>query len=776
MPLNCRLKSMQSEYLTMKAIRLSFPGKTIPVIILLILLFCTCHSVSGQKAEGKRPGLGLALSGGGSLGMAHIGVLKVMEEAGLRPDYITGVSMGSIVGSLYSIGYSPDTMKYLFRHADWNLILSNNVPEYKVIYTEKKYFNNNILALPILARKVKLPSGLINGQQIEKTLSHFTWPAADINDFSKLPIPFLCIGTDLISTGKVVLKNGYLADAVRASMAVPSIFTPMKIDSAVLIDGGFVRNIAVSELREMGADIVIGSYTGFHRYNEQELESVTGVLKQLSFFNSINDYAEQKKLIDILIEPDVRDFSSTVFTNSDSIIRRGYLAALPFKEKFRRLADSLNRLGPQKPPKSLLGKTEFKFDRIEVIGNELIPDDRILGVLDIYPGQIVTSDMIGEKIDLLYGRAWFDKVKYRVLPGNDSLKLVIECQEKPQAMLYGSIHYDNNLMAGILLNMSVKNLLHSRSLIDMDGYIGQYYRFRVNATQFIDRNQSFGLNASFYTDNTMIPVMKLLGETGKYTLRTSSGGIGINKRSGLNHFMSLSVNLEYAGFTPGFIRTEALRRVSFSSVNASYLNQLNTVDTKHFPNSGTVFQLSLNVSRLLFAKMIRENEKNKYTPDQPGGFMFKRLWAAGGSVRQYVSSSRKLTFTIGGDALLTYTPDSIPSPHTYYFAGGIEGPYSKSIPLTGFHPGEIQVSQFAGIRFDTDWEVYKDLHVGLLTSFALAKEPESGKEYSVLGGYGIGLGYMSVIGPSRIGFMHGLSNTKRWLSELKGFISIGFNF
>ena len=92
-------------------------------------------------------------------------------------------------------------------------------------------------------------------------------------------------------------------------------------------------------------------------------------------------------------------------------------------------------------------------------------------------------------------------------------------------MLYGSIHYDNNLMAGILLNMSVKNLLHSRSLIDMDGYIGQYYRFRVNATQFIDRNQSFGLNASFYTDNTMIPVMKLLGETGKYTLRTSSGGI-----------------------------------------------------------------------------------------------------------------------------------------------------------------------------------------------------------------------------------------------------------
>lgn len=752
------------------------PGKTALILILILLLSGSNHSVSCQQAAGARPKVGLALSGGGSLGMAHVGVLKVMEEAGLRPDYITGVSMGSIVGSLYSIGYSPDTMQLLFRTADWDLILSNNVPENKVIFTEKKYFNNSILALPILARKVRLPSGLINGQQIEKSLSHFTWPAADINDFSLLPIPFLCIGTDLVSTGKAVLRSGYLADAIRASMAVPSIFTPLKIDTAILIDGGFVRNIAVTELREMGADIVIGSYTGFHRYNEQELGSVTGVIKQLSFFNSINDYAKQKKFIDILIEPDVRDFSSTVFTNSDSIIRRGYLAAQPFREKFRRLADSLNRLGQQKPAQSLLKKTEYEFDRIEVTGNEIIPDDQILGVLDIYPGQIITSEMIGEKIDLLYGRAWFDKVKYRVVPGNDSLKLVIECQEKPQSMLYGSIHYDNNLMAGIILNMSVKNLLDTRSLIDMDAFIGQYYRFRLNSTQFIDKNQSLGLTASFYTDNTSVPVMKLMGETGEYTLRTTIGGIGINKRSGLNHFMSLSVNLENAGFSPGFITDATLKRVTFNSVNAGFQNQLNTVDTKHFPNSGTVLQFSANVSRLLSAKTIIGNGKNKYTSDQPGEFLFRRLWSAGGSIRQYVSSGRELTFTIGADAMLTYTRDSSASHHTQYFAGGIESPFLKSIPLTGFHPGEIQVSQFAGIRFDTDWEIRRDLHIGLLTAFALAREPESEEDYTVLGGYGVSLGYMSVIGPSRIGLMHGLSSTDRWFNGLKGFISIGFSF
>ena len=159
--------------------------------------------------------------------MAHIGVLRVMEEAGLRPDYITGVSMGSIVGSLYSIGYRSDTLQYLFKHGDWNLILSNSVPEYKVIFTEKKYFNNSIISLPVSFKKVRLPSGLINGQQIEKMLSYYAWPAADINDFSKLPIPFLCVGTDLISCKKVILRSGYLTRCSKGKHGCPvNLHTP----------------------------------------------------------------------------------------------------------------------------------------------------------------------------------------------------------------------------------------------------------------------------------------------------------------------------------------------------------------------------------------------------------------------------------------------------------------------------------------------------------------------------------------------------------------------
>ena len=158
----------------------------------------------------------------------------------------------------------------------------------------------------------------------------------------------------------------------------------------------------------------------------------------------------RNNLIDYLIEPKVKDLSSTVFTNVDTIVQRGYNAALPFREKFKRLADSLNLIGKQEPVESLLHKKSYSFNSIEINGNKIITDDQILGVLDIRTGEQIHRGMLSDKIDLLYGRSWFDKVKYRIVPGNDSLKLIIDCIEKPQGLLYGSVHYDNALKAGFI--------------------------------------------------------------------------------------------------------------------------------------------------------------------------------------------------------------------------------------------------------------------------------------------------------------------------------------
>ena len=170
----------------------------------------------------------MVLSGGGALGIAHVGVLKVMEEAGLRPDYITGTSMGSIIGGLYALGYNADSLHKICKSVNWDLIMLNTIPQNRIIYHEKKHFNNSIISLPVLSKKIKLPSGMISGQQIENYLSYYGWPAADINDFSKLPIPFACVATDLLTVKNIVLRKGYLPDAMRASSTIPSVFSPIK--------------------------------------------------------------------------------------------------------------------------------------------------------------------------------------------------------------------------------------------------------------------------------------------------------------------------------------------------------------------------------------------------------------------------------------------------------------------------------------------------------------------------------------------------------------------
>jgi len=702
--------------------------------VFLLFLFIQGQVAIGQQGN-ERPKLGLVLSGGGSLGMAHVGVLKVMEEAGLRPDYITGVSMGSIIGGMYSLGYSADSIHKILKLMNWNLLLSNVIEENKVIYPEKEHFDNSIISLPLTSKKVTLPSGLINGQQIENLFSYYAWPAIGINDFSKFPIPFMCLAADLLTGNLVELKTGYLPDAMRASSAVPTIFTPIKIDSALLIDGGVLRNFAVEEARKMGADIIIGSYTGFRTYTENELKSVPGIIKQIAFQRSHEDYMIQKKITDLLIEPRVRDLSSTVFTNVDTIVSRGYRASEPYREYFRKLADSLDRIGIQKPIENIPGNQLFRIDKIEVTGNIFYTDNQIAGVLGISPGDRIDKDLIREKIDLLYGKSWFEKVKYRVTSRNDSMILAIDCIEHPKSMLYGGVYYDNFIGSGIILRITSKDLFTQRSLFDFDSFIGQFYRFKLNMLQYIDRNQKFGISGGFYMENTSLPMLDIRNGEGSTLFRKNYAETAISKYLGLNHLMTASIRLNNSSFTPDYIAPEHLKRISYRYLEESFSYLINTVDTKNFPNSGLLFHIYASAARLLSGKIITDSYKMSYTSGNPGDFLFKRSFTFAGSMRRYFSPGRKATLSAGWNFLFTHTKDSITSPHNYYFAGGQMNSFSRSIPLTGFHPAEIAVERFAGFNFDADLEFHKNLHINLMTSIAMAMEPGLEKDFSLLGGY-----------------------------------------
>jgi NTE family protein len=749
-------------------------------IHLLSCFFCffflfSLFNVSAQGPQ-KRPTIGLVLSGGGAHGIAHLGVIKVMEEAGLRPDIITGVSMGSIIGGMYSIGYPSDSIQKIMNKINWEFLLSNKIPENKIIFLEKNHFYNSIISLPLASMKVVLPTGLINGQQVENMLGFYTWPAADINDFSLLPIPFMCVATNITSYQKVDLRTGYLADAIRASFSVPSIFTSFRIDTLHLLDGGLIRNFAASEAKEMGADIIIGSYVGFKPIEGDELESVSGIIKQVALFRSLEDFEYEKTLVDVLIKPETAEFPITEFKNIDQIIQKGYEAALPFKGYFKKLADSLNRIGPQKPVKNILDKQSYSFSKIELRGNKNYSDQQIMGVLDIQPEKSVDKYLLSDRIELLYGKAWFDKVSYKVVPRNDSLILVIDCSEKPQSMLYGSVHYDNSIQSGLLIGLSLKNLFTQRSVININSYIGKYYRFQIDALQFIDKNQKFGISTYFYSDNTLIPMLELRGKNIDVSSMVFTPGFSINRRIGLNTLMTLYANYENQNLIPVRNSDYHLKNISYNYFTAGYDYQINTVDNKYFPNKGMILNISLSTSKLLVGGIRTDTSRTVFTGNNPGEFSFDRYYSIYGNIRHYFTPSEKLTFAIGGDVLLITQSDSVSAQNNFYLLGGVESLNKRSVPMVGFHSNEIPVKKMAGIRGDLDIQLSENIHLDLMANLFTTQEVNHKKGISFYNGFGAAIGYNSIIGPIKIGLMHGNSDPEKHFKKTKGFISIGYNF
>jgi hypothetical protein len=521
---------------------------------------------------------------------------------------------------------------------------------------------------------------------------------------------------------------------------------------------------------------VIGSYVGFDAYNEGELQSVSGILKQIAMFRSVDDFEEQKKFVDVLIEPVTDKFSILGFENVDSLFNKGYEAALPYKNYFRKLADSLNNISPQKPIEDILKKQLYAFDKIEITGNKFYSDLQILGVLDIKPQQPVGKYLLTDRIELLYGKAWFDKVKYRIIPRNDSLILVIDCIEKPRAMLYGSGHYDNSLQAGLTLGISAKDLFTPRSVVNINSYISQFYRFELDAIQFIDKNQRFGISTNFYADNTLIPLLELRGENGSVFSRNFTSGMSISQRLGLNHMMNVSVNYEHPELILRYDADALLKSISYNYITAGYDYQFNSLDNKHFPHKGRIINVSVKTSKLLSGSIRTETSKTIFKVDNPGQFSFDRFYTLSGSIKQYFTNKDNLTFAIGFDALYITDCDSVSAQNNFYMLGGYESLNKRSVSLIGFHPNEVPVKKMAGIRGELDMEITDDLHLTMMANVFAAQEVNRSEGFSILTGYGIGLGYMSIIGPLKIGMMRGHYNQEKNFKQIKGYVSLGYSF
>jgi NTE family protein len=319
--------------------RINKPNTKIPDVILIGIALIISGSLWAQ-----RPKVGLVLSGGGAKGISHIGVLQAIDSAGLKIDYITGTSMGSIVGALYAVGYSGKEIEKISNELDWDVVLSNN-PNYRTIsIDEKDEYGKYSVEVGFRDGKPQMATGLIESEELWLTLNRLFLPVYNIKDFSKFDIPFKCIATDLSDGKAVVLDKGEIVNALRSSMAIPSVFTAVDYDSTKLVDGGIIRNFPVTDVKEMGADIVIGVNLFLGLPDINKLNNVLDVFYQITQYRDAEDLVTEKKLCNLIIEPPVEKYSAGSFSSIAEIMKIGKETGNKYYPYFKHLADSLNNI------------------------------------------------------------------------------------------------------------------------------------------------------------------------------------------------------------------------------------------------------------------------------------------------------------------------------------------------------------------------------------------------------------------------------------------------
>lgn len=301
----------------------------------LLFVFGLCTNLNAQEAQEaqqpKRKKVAVVLSGGGAKGMAHIGVLKVLEKAGIPVDIITGTSMGSIVGGLYAIGNNAYELDSIVRLQDWDFVLSDKEDLSRQSLRDRERQNTYILTKSFDLRKKSVGGGgIIEGKNLDVLFNNLTRRFNDSIDFNKLPIPFACVATNIIDNTEYVFHSGYVSRAMRASMAIPGVFAPVRMGDMVLVDGGLRNNYPADIAREMGADYVIGVTLQGEPKTADDLSSAGSVIGQIVDINCKNKFDDNLKLTDIHIHVNTKGYSTASFNTTaiDSLIDRGELAAL----------------------------------------------------------------------------------------------------------------------------------------------------------------------------------------------------------------------------------------------------------------------------------------------------------------------------------------------------------------------------------------------------------------------------------------------------------------
>lgn len=762
------------------------------IIFLMGCVFATLFVASAQNINPKpRPKVGLALSGGGAKGLSHIGVLMVLEKAGIHVDYLVGTSMGSVIGALYAMGYTPDSIAQIARSEDWDYMLASRPGLRQISIEEKEDYGRYLLEIPIEEKRLKFPRGLIDGQELSVELSRLTFPVYGIKKFTNFPIPFKCIATDITNGEVVVLDSGNIAEAIRASMAIPSIFTPVKYQNKLLVDGGIVRNFPVEHVKEMGADIVIGVNLSKGFMQENELESLLDIINQSMFLSDGDDTRKQREWCDYLIEPDLTGYGAGSFNQTDSLIKRGYDAAMLQFDALKLLAFKLDSAYGKLPAHQPQKLDSIKITGFDVEGIAKQNHELVIDRLGLTKNHWYTVPDFVRAMKKVYGTRAFRKVGFELYGNPDQVRMKLKGIENPSKHLNLSLNYNSFTKAGLILNFTARNLLFKNSRLSSSINFGDVFRFKSEYFIYLGKAKTHGIGVSATFDNLDFPVYEQFNRVAIYDQRYTTFDFKYQIASLTVNTISFGIKREYNNYTPNVYGGTTIFSGNVSHNNVYSAFKLNTLNRHYYPTSGSKVNIVLgynfytnpDVSFVKRDSITGDFNTNKFAQTQLDSIITYRYLQFKMLTERHDQLARRWVLISSFYAGLTVNPFSVKKDantiYNNFMLGGLIPNFRNQIPIVGLNDYQLNTNNFGATTIALQYEWTKNIFVTpkasllfyhhnlyqTLTSSVLANT----KNY--LFGYGISLGYLSFLGPIDLSIMRSTQ-----LNNFAFYVNLGHNF
>ncbi|MDF2487744.1 MAG: rane protein [Pseudomonas sp.] len=569
------------------------------------LLFCVLLSICCGPllaAEQARPKVGLVLSGGAARGLAHIGVLKALEEQGVRIDAIAGTSMGAVVGGLYASGYKVEELEQLALEIDWQQALSDAPPRRDVPFRRKQDDRDFLVKQKLSFRddgSLGLPLGVIQGQNLALLLESKLAHTADTRDFDQLPIPFRAVATDIASGEKVVFRRGHLPQVIRASMSIPAVFAPVELDGRLLVDGGMVDNIPLDVVREMGVDVAIVVDIGTPLRNRKQLATVVDVLNQSITLMTRRNSEEQLAAVrpdDILIQPPLASYGSTDFGSAREMIEAGYRAT--------RILDA--RLAALRQPE---GDSDLAVARsprqrtpvitaIRVENDSKVSDEVIRYYIRQPVGEPLELDRLQTDMGTLYGLDYFDRVQYRVVHKGDDHTLVINARGKRGGTDYLrlGLNLSDDMRGDSAFNLGASYRVNGINQLGAEwltrAQIGDQQELYSEFYQPLDTGSRYFIAPYLDLGSQNIEATLDNDPIAEYRLERYGFGLNLGRQIGTYGEVRLGIGKAW-GEANVRIGDQDLPKVSFNEGFYDLKYSFDTLDNVYFPHSGEDISLTL---------------------------------------------------------------------------------------------------------------------------------------------------------------------------------------